>query len=179
MGPRFLRDVLSPRRAPRSPDYRMESSALFGGLAMIPYEFRRTSIAILGVLALLVSSCGGGGGSPYQADGTNPVISNLVVSPTSFLHNQGGGSANIDVSVEFSDREGDVNYMGTNILDSSGGLLYVSGAPLPQLLGQTAGMAQAMIRINTDTAGTFTLRVWLVDETIRSSNRLEMQFTVS
>ena len=37
----------------------------------------------------------------------------------------------------------------------------------------------AMIRINTDTAGTFTLRVWLVDEAIRSSNRLEMQFKVS
>lgn len=146
---------------------------------MIPYEFRHPKTAILGVLALLVSSCGGGEGSPYQADGTSPVISNLVVSPTSILHNQGGGLVNIDVSVEFRDREGDVNYMGTNVLDSSGGLLYVGGAQLPQLSGQTAGMAQAMIRISTDTAGTFTLRVWLVDETIRSSNRLDMQFTVT
>lgn len=146
---------------------------------MIPYEFRRPKTAILGVLALLASSCGGGEGSPYQADGTSPVISNLVASPTSFLHNQGGGLVNIDVSVEFSDREGDVNYMGTNVLDSSGNQLYVSGAQLPLLLGQTAGMAQAMIRISTDTAGAFTLRVWLVDETIRSSNRLDIQFTIT
>lgn len=87
---------------------------------MVPYEFRLPTITILGVLTLLVSSCGGGGGGyPHQPGGTSPLISNLVASPTSFLHNQGGGSAYIDVSVDFTDPEGDVYHMGANVLDSS------------------------------------------------------------
>ena len=135
--------------------------------------------AAIGVLALMIASCGGGEGSPYQQDGTSPVISNLVVSPTFVLHNQGDGSIYVDVSVEFIDREGDVNFMGTNVLDSSGAQLYASGALLAQLMGQTGGMAQAAIRISTETVGTFTLRVWLVDETVRPSNKLDMQFTVT
>ena len=140
--------------------------------------------AAVGFLTVVIAtfslaSCGGGEGSPYQPDGTSPVISNLVVSPNSALHNEGGGSVNFDVSVDFTDQEGDVYYMGTNVLDSSGSLLYAGGALIPQLSGQTAGMAQASIRISTDTVGQFTLRVWLVDDSIRSSNRLEEQFTVT
>lgn len=137
------------------------------------------ALCLVVTTALSLASCGGDGGIPYQPDGTSPVISNLVMSPTALLHNQGGGSTQVDVSVEFSDREGDVNYMGTNVLDSSGSQLYASGALLPQLVGQTGGMAQASIRINTETAGQFTLRVWLADESIRSSNTLEVQFTIS
>ena len=85
------------------------------------------------IAAFSLASCGGGEGSPYQPDGTSPVISNLVVSPASALHNEGGGSVYFDVSVDFTDQEGDVYYMGTNVLDSSGSLLYASGALLPLL----------------------------------------------
>lgn len=97
---------------------------------MIPSEYQHLRNVAIGVLALLIAGCGEGG-LPYQPDGTSLVISNLVVSPTMVLHDQGGG------------------------------------------------MAQAEIRINTETVGTFTLRVWLVDETIRSSNTLDMQFTIT
>ena len=146
---------------------------------MNPSKLQRLKNAVIGVPALLIASCGGDGGLPYQPDGTSPYISNLVVSPTMVLHDQGGGSVHVDVSVEFTDPEGDVNFMGTNVLNSSGAQLYTSGALLPKLIGQTGGMAQATIRINTETIGTFTLRVWLVDETIRASNKLDMQFTVT
>lgn len=43
------------------------------------------------VVAALIGGCGGEG-SPIDLGGTNPIVSNLVVSPTSMLHNQGGGS---------------------------------------------------------------------------------------
>ena len=131
------------------------------------------------VTVLSLAGCGGGEGSPYQQAGTSPSIWNLVVSPTSAVLNQGGGVIDVDISVDFTDPDGDVDYMGTNALDSSGSLLYVGGASIPQFVGQTSGMAQASIRISTDAVGQFTLLVWLVDQTIRASNRLDVQFTIT
>lgn len=131
------------------------------------------------IIVLPLAGCGGGeGGFPHQQPGTSPSISNLTVAPISVMHHQGGGSVNVDISVNFIDQEGDVDYLGVNVLDSAGSILYVRGVSLPQLVGQHSGTAAAAVVINTDSAGQFTLRVWVGDQTIRSSNRLETQFSV-
>jgi hypothetical protein len=134
------------------------------------------------IILLPIAGCGGGDGDgeafPGQPAGTSPSISNLTVSPLSALQNEGGGSITVRISVDFVDQEGDVDYMGVNVLDSSGSILYVRGAPLPQFVGELSGTAQADVAINTDVVGQFALRVWLVDQTIRSSNRLNVQFSV-
>jgi hypothetical protein len=133
------------------------------------------------ILAVLfLTGCGGGGGEsfPHQPAGTDPSISNLLVSPTSALRNEGGGLIDVEISLEFTDQEGDVYYLGTNWLDSSGSILTVGGAPLDHLVGQTSGEARATIQISTATAGQFTLRVWLVDQSVRASNKLDSQFTI-
>lgn len=131
------------------------------------------------ILLLPFVACGGGQeGFPHQLPGTRPSISNLTVSPISVLHHQGGGTVSVDISVNFVDQEGDVDYLGVNVLDSTGSILYVRGVSLPQLMGEHSGTAAAAVEINTDMAGQFTLRVWVVDQTIRSSNHLEAQFSV-
>ena len=134
------------------------------------------------IIVLPIGGCGGGGGGgeafPGQPAGTSPSISNLSVFPLSALQNEGGGSITVQISVVFVDQEGDVDYMAVNILDASGSILYVRGALLPQLVGQLSGTALAEVEINTDVVDEFTLRVWLVDQTIRPSNRLNVQFSV-
>lgn len=130
------------------------------------------------IVFLFVASCGGEGGNPVTLPGTRPSISNLMVSPISALQNEGGGWIEVQISVDFVDREGDVYYMGSNILSSSGSTLYGGGTLLPQLLGQTSGTAHGTMRIDTTELGQFILRVWLVDESIRQSNALDMQISI-
>ena len=132
-------------------------------------------IAVLGL-----ASCGGGSGFAYEPppDTTDPSISNLTLSQVSALQNDGGGWITIDISVDFVDLDSDVNYMGANFIDSSGSFLYVRGVYLDQLVGQISGTAQGTMDIDTSRQGQFTIRVWLMDETFRTSNRLEAHFSV-
>ncbi len=130
---------------------------------------------------LFLSGCGGDGAGesfPYQPDGTKPSISSLLVSPTSALRNEGGGHIDVEISFEFTDKEGDVIHLTTQWLDSSDSVLSVGGVPLDQAVGQTSGEVRERIPISTATAGIFTLRVWLVDQSIRSSNIWDTQFTI-
>jgi hypothetical protein len=137
------------------------------------------SVLLLWAAISLTASCGGGGGSfPGQPPGTAPSISNLRISPTTLLHNQGGGRTALEVIVDFTDREGDVNHIAAQVLNSSGALLYVTGAAPDFTTGSTSGEARGNVEVTTDTIGTYILRVWLVDESIRASNRLDTEFRV-
>jgi len=138
------------------------------------------NIFLVSLLAVSSTGCGGGGDSdfPYQAPGTSPSISNLEISQTSAVHNAGDGRIDIEISVDFIDQEGDVNHMSVNVLDGSGAILYVVGSSL-SLGGSTSGTASGTVQIVTDTLGDFTLRVWLVDETVRASNKLDAQFSIT
>lgn len=134
------------------------------------------------LFAALLNGCGSGGGGgsfPHQPPGTSPTISNLRVSPTTALQNQGDGQIDVEVVVDFSDREGDVDYMAANLLDSSGTILYVLGDQLDHLVGQTSGEARATLSIPTETIADYTLRIWLVDQSVRASTRLEILFSVT
>ena len=130
---------------------------------------------------LSLASCGGGG-EPYgyqpPAGTTSPSISNLTLSQISALHNEGGGWINIDISVDFVDQDGDVNYMGASFSDSSASPPYLQAVDLTHLVGQFSGTAQATVQIDTSTRGQFTISVHLMDETFPSSNYLEAQFSV-
>lgn len=130
------------------------------------------------IVFLIVASCGGEGGNPVTLPGTRPSISNLSVFPISALQNEGDGWIEVQISVDFVDREGDVYYMGSNVLSSSGSILYGGGTLLPQLAGQMSGTAHGAMRINTSELGQFTLRVWLVDDSIRQSNALDVQISI-
>ena len=130
------------------------------------------------IVFLIVASCGGEGGNPVTLPGTRPSISNLSVFPISALQNEGGGWIEVQISVDFVDREGDVYYMGSNVLSSSGSILHGGGTLLPQLAGQMSGTAHGTMRINTTELGQFTLRVWLVDDSIRQSNALDVQISI-
>ena len=130
------------------------------------------------IVFLIVASCGGEGGNPVTLPGTRPSISNLSVFPISALQNEGDGWIAVQISVDFVDREGDVYYMGSNVLSSSGSILYGGGTLLPQLAGQMSGTAHGTMRINTSELGQFTLRVWLVDDSIRQSNALDVQISI-
>lgn len=130
------------------------------------------------IVFLFVASCGGEGGNPVTLPGTRPSVSNLSVFPISALQHAGGGWIEVQISVDFVDREGDVYYMASNVLSSSGATLYGVGTLLPQLAGQTSGTAHGTMRIDTTELGQFTLRVWLVDESIRQSNALDTRISI-
>ena len=138
------------------------------------------NILLASLLAVSSAGCGGGGDGdfPHQAPGTSPSISNLEISQTSAVHNEGGGRIDVGISVDFTDREGDVNHMSVNVLDGSGAILYVVGSSL-SLGGINSGTASGTVQIVTDTLGDFTLRVWLVDQTVRASNKLDAQFSIT
>jgi len=129
-------------------------------------------------LAAFLIACGSDGGSPYQPSGTAPTISNLQLSRTTAYENEGDGRVDVVVTVEFSDPEGDQSSMGLNVLDSSGQLLYVGNSPITSV-GQQSGTVQGTFGIVTSERGTFTIRIWLIDDSVRSSNRLDAEFLIT
>ena len=141
---------------------------------------RVVSLSLILLALLSLEGCGDAPPFGYQPPPgtTAPSISNLTISPVTALHNEGGGWINVDVSVDFVDNDGDANYLGVNVRDASGSILSTHGESLPQLAGQYSGTVQATVNVNTGTQGQFTIRVWLMDETFRSSNDLIADFSV-
>ena len=129
-------------------------------------------------------ACGGGGGGgggtppPPPPTGTAPNISGLEVSRTSAVQDEGGGLVDLRISVNFSDAEGDVSSIETNWIDSMGSVIAVDEILVGGLAGRTSGVAQAMVQISTAVADDYILRVWLSDQTDRSSNRLDREVSI-
>jgi hypothetical protein len=149
--------------------------------------FTRLNLAAL--IALICAGCNGGSGGdgseprpddivPDEESGSSPSISNLEILPSSAVLNEGGGRISSEIRVDFTDQEGDVDYMRVNVLDESGSVLDIVDFPLA-LDGGVSGTARGTVELDTDTPGDFTISVGVVDETDRESNKLDAPFAVT
>lgn len=101
-----------------------------------------------------------------------PAISNLRYSPTSAFQ-VAGGTAAIDLSVDFSDAG--ANVTSVRMLTSAGADLTV---PVTSGGGMKSGVAAAKFVVSTASLGRFTFSVWLLDGKGDSSNGLSGAFEV-
>jgi len=130
---------------------------------------RRIVKLILGSLLVLgLLSCGGGGGEPDHS----PAISNLRYSQAAAVQ-ASGGTASIDVLVDFTDTGADV--ASARMTSSAGADLTI---PVSGMSGTTNGTVSAPFVVSIDKAGKYTFDVWLEDGRGGASNRLSGAFEV-
>ena len=101
-----------------------------------------------------------------------PSIRSLRFSPTTAVQ-AAGGTASILAAVDFTDTAGDIASM--RVTTSAGADLTI---PLANLGGITSGAATGTFVVPTDTVGTYTFEVWLVDGKDGASNKLSGTFEV-
>jgi len=119
---------------------------------------------------LFIAGCGSsGGGDSNQA----PVISNLLFSPSSASLGQEGGSVTVTGYVDFVDTDGD---LATLRLTSSAGADMT--IPITGFDGQTSGTINGGFSVSTESIGTYSFEVWLIDIQGNSSNKLSGTFEV-
>jgi hypothetical protein len=118
-----------------------------------------------GLLAFVLSACGGAGSAP--------VISNLVFSPTSAVLNQSGGLVVVSAQFDFEDPDGDLT--AGHVATSSGEQLSVA---IQGLDGVRSGTLAGGIQVSTANLGRFTFQLWVSDSRGNQSNRLSATFDV-
>jgi hypothetical protein len=123
---------------------------------------------IIGVL--FIAGCGSSGGGDSNQE---PVISNLLFSPSSALLGQEDGSVTVTGYVDFVDTDGD---LATLRITSSAGVDIT--IPITGIDGQTRGTINGIFDVSTESIGTYSFEVWLVDSQGNSSNKLSGTFEV-
>ena len=132
---------------------------------------------LLFILTFLIG-CGGSSGSSTNLLPLNPSnipsISNLRTSPAVIQLNEGGGSVQVTISINFTDNDGDITT--ARYRDSS-------GADITQALagfgGKTSATVYFVINVNTRTSRSITYEIWLIDGAANESNKLSGSIWVS
>jgi hypothetical protein len=121
------------------------------------------------VLALACSGGGGGGGSSAGA----PTISNFTFYPATAIQNQGGGSVQVSVQLDFVTPGGD----GASLLMSEGG--QSATVPLSNMAGAASGTIYGALTMDTTQVGSYTFSAQLLTSHGAASNVLSQTFTVT
>ncbi len=131
---------------------------------------------LLGFMALLLVffmvGCGGGGGGGEANHA--PVISNLRFSPTSATFRQGGGSVTVTGYIDFTDSGGDLS-IGRLTSPAAGVDITI---PITGISGQTSGTIYGVFNVSTESIGTYTFEVWVIDSKGNNSNKLSGTFEI-
>jgi chitinase len=141
-------------------------------------------IAILGFVSIIALGGCGGDDSSGNNNGTNqtssaPVISDLILSPTSAIMGSGGGQVSVTHSFYFVDNDSNVSTVTLSIFDSNNNLLFTNTNPIEGISGENSGTIQGGISADTSIAGEFTFEFYLTDETNLQSNVIEGSFIVT
>jgi len=133
-------------------------------------------IGLIMSLALLLASCGSGGGGTVETTpviDSTPVISNLQFSPATLLQNDGGGTKTVSGTLAFTDLGGDLATLNLTTADGR----QVS-TPIDGVAGIKSGTIAAMVVVDTTLIGTFNFQVSVTDSGGRVSNVLTGTFAV-
>jgi hypothetical protein len=135
---------------------------------------------LLMMASLVLAACYGGvggGGAPYYCYSDGPLLSNLVLSRSSAVIGEGGGSISVEVTIDYKTRSGAkiifVNYR----VENASGQEIVDASIDNNLKG--SGSYTFNVPIGTEAAGTYTVRVRLFDECLEKSKWLDAEFDVS
>lgn len=135
-------------------------------------------ILLLTSIGILITACGGGGGSSEPVpepvpEGVSPVISNLnIVTPVSATINEGKGSTYIGGTFDFVDPDGDV--VTVRLTTSSGADISTNITP-----GATSGTLEAFYEVSTVVAGSYNYNLWVEDSQGNDSNVFSGTYTVT
>lgn len=129
------------------------------------------------LFTLLAAACGGGSNdgsqsAPAAIESAAPEISNLTVSPDTFMYMEGEGSVNAKVQLTYTDADLDIESMRLEMSD---------GASQTMLLGPIdteSGTLGKEFTVSTEELGTCTVEVWLVDQAGNASNHLTASIQV-
>lgn len=147
--------------------------------------FKKLSALIplmLGVLLLAVtlSSCGGGGGGGGGEGSTPahaPAIANPLFSPVSAP--QSSTPVAITGSIQYTDAGGDISSLTVVIYDSNGVQVFAHTGAVTGVAGHTSGTIYITGTMDVSVQGVFTLNLYVTDSTGASSNALNGTFTVT
>ena len=136
-----------------------------------PEHFMRNAFLFLALSLIL--ACGGGGGGSSPSVNDTPSLSNLSLSPGQVTVNYGGGSAIVELSVDFQAPGGDLSQIVITEGGSSG------KETLTGVAGVKAGTLQGTLSLNTTQAGTYSFQFSVTTTQGTASNTLGATFTVS
>lgn len=124
----------------------------------------------IGILlfAAVLTSCGGGGGSPTA---TAPTIGSLHYSPEALYVQT--TPAIFDGSISYSDPDGDLASVTITILDGGGGTVRTVSTPVQGAAGVTSGTIQGSITAAVSVPGSYTFQVYVTDASGLRSNTLD------
>lgn len=135
----------------------------------------RSSRLLLFALLGVFSACGGSGGGgnpPVEEESHPPAISGLEYRLTSGSVGEGGGLAQVEIAVDFSDPDGDVAQLRVSVAGGSNQVVELSEA-------LTAGRATGSFAFDTTAAGEFPFGVAVTDSGGRVSNALTGTYKVT
>ena len=129
-------------------------------------------------MLLVVAGCGSGGGSGGNTQGTAPTIANLNYSPSSAQLNDGGGSAIVTGTIDFTDPDGDVFSFTIATFTSAGQPLSTTTTPIQSAAGSTSGAIAVSVAVPTTTIANYTFQVFITDAAGHASNQISGTFSV-
>ena len=139
--------------------------------------YRQRQFALLAI-AIVASACGGGGGGGGGGKTPSPpTISNLAFSPSSAP--QGGGTVDVNGTIDFTDSGGDLASLEITVLDPAGTKISSSSTPLQGASNLTSGQISGTIRVAVGSPGRFTFNVSVTDSGGSKSNVLTGDFQVT
>jgi hypothetical protein len=121
-------------------------------------------------------SCGGGGGGGIS---DTPKISKAVISPSTVTQNQGNGTINVNLSMDFKDSGGDVTSFTLNTYDANKNQLTTDTVPISGASGVINGTITSTLPIPTTTIGNYTWKIFVTDAGSRTSNTLSGSFSIT
>ena len=135
---------------------------------------------LLVLLPLVLAGCGDNGdgfGTSPQSDELvqhEPQISALVLSPDSATHMAGDGSVGVTAEFGYSDSGLDIVTIYVEISDGTS-----LSMPFPEAITTESGTHTEQFALSTDSVGSFTVEIWLVDELGAASNHVTAEFDVN
>ena len=130
--------------------------------------------AIVIAASALLTACGGGDGGGHSQ--SPPQISNFTFVPALLYV---GSELPFNGSFDFTDPNGDLASATLEILDSTGALLQSETIPISGVSGLKSGSIEGMVEGDTSTAGTFTVRVYVMDRAGLRSNTLSASLRIN
>ena len=133
-------------------------------------------LLIAACMTAFLFSCGGGGSG---GAGDTPKISKAMISPSTATQNQGGGTINVNLSMNFKDSGGDVTSFTLNTYDANKNQLTTDTVPISGTSGVISGTITATLPIPTTTIGNYTWKIFVTDAGSRTSNTLSGSFSIT
>jgi hypothetical protein len=109
-----------------------------------------------------------------------PILSNLSYSPESAMIGDGGGSIDVDVSLTFSDINGDLSTMTFSIYDSEGYQLSSDSYPAQDFTDDIySGTIDFIYNADTSVVCDYSFEIYITDLAGNNSNSLSGDFSVT